>query len=153
MIGPFPGPAVQPASAVVQSPERHPRYFVAMFQELIRNCFLHRSSFSGLSNLPMREMMTNPIFHGNPYILKMRKPAASITTAGFLRNFHLECAHLRLRASLVCVLLTHYEGTPLHLDMRSVLNKIAESLEGDVTIEPSWMSEHVGVLPDDRVQI
>lgn len=50
-------------------------------------------------------------------------------------------------------LLTHYEGTPLHLDMRSVLNKIAESLEGDVTIEPDWMSEHVGVLPDDRVQI
>jgi hypothetical protein len=76
MIGPFPGPAVQPASAVVQSPERHPRYFVAMFQELIRNCFLHRSSFLRLSNLPMREMMTNPIFHGNPYILKMRKPAA-----------------------------------------------------------------------------
>jgi hypothetical protein len=29
-----------------------------------------------LSNLPMREMITNPIFHGNPYILKMRKPAA-----------------------------------------------------------------------------
>lgn len=33
-------------------------------------------------------------------------------------------------------LLVHYEGTPLHLDMRSVLDKIAESLEGDVTIEP-----------------
>ena len=28
-------------------------------------------------------------------------------------------------------LLAHYEGTPLHLDMRSVLDKIAESLEGD----------------------
>ncbi len=27
-------------------------------------------------------------------------------------------------------LLAHYEGTPLHLDMRSVLDKIAESLEG-----------------------
>jgi len=37
--------------------------------------------------------------------------------------------------------------------MRSVLDKIAESLEGDVTIEPDWLSEHVGVLPEDRVQI
>lgn len=50
-------------------------------------------------------------------------------------------------------LLAHYEGTPLHLDMRSVLDKIAESLEGDITIEPGWLSEHVGVLPEDRVQI
>ena len=49
--------------------------------------------------------------------------------------------------------LAHYEGTPLHLDMRSVLDKIAESLEGDVTIEPDWLSEHVGVLPEDRVRI
>lgn len=50
-------------------------------------------------------------------------------------------------------LLAHYEGTPLHLDMRSVLNKIAESLEGDISIEPNWLSEHVGVLPEDRVRI
>ena len=50
-------------------------------------------------------------------------------------------------------LLAHYEGTPLHLDMRSVLDKIAESLEGDITIEPDWLSEHVGVMPEDRVQI
>jgi len=50
-------------------------------------------------------------------------------------------------------LLAHYEGTPLHLDMRSVLDKIAESLEGDVTIEPDWLSEHLGVLPEDRVRI
>jgi predicted DNA-binding transcriptional regulator YafY len=28
-----------------------------------------------------------------------------------------------------------------------------ESLEGDVTIEPDWLSEHVGVLPEDRVRI
>jgi len=33
-------------------------------------------------------------------------------------------------------LLTQYEATPLHLDMRCVLAKIAESLEGDVTLEP-----------------
>lgn len=50
-------------------------------------------------------------------------------------------------------LLAHYEGTPLHLDMRSVLDKIAESLEGDITVEPDWLSEHVGVLPEDRVRI
>lgn len=50
-------------------------------------------------------------------------------------------------------LLAHYEGTPLHLDMRSVLDKIAESLEGDITIEPDWFSEHIGVLPEDRVRI
>lgn len=50
-------------------------------------------------------------------------------------------------------LLAHYEGTPLHMDMRSVLDKIAESLEGDNTIEPAWISEHVGVLPEDRVRI
>jgi proteasome accessory factor B len=50
-------------------------------------------------------------------------------------------------------LLAHYEDTPLHLDMRSVLDKIAESLEGDITIEPHWLSEHVGVLPEDRVRI
>jgi predicted DNA-binding transcriptional regulator YafY len=50
-------------------------------------------------------------------------------------------------------LLAHYEGTPLHLDMRSVLDKIAESLEGDVTIEPDWLSDHVAILPEDRVRI
>jgi len=37
--------------------------------------------------------------------------------------------------------------------MRSVLDKIAESLEGDITIEPDWLSEHVGVLPQDCVKI
>lgn len=50
-------------------------------------------------------------------------------------------------------LLAHYEGTPLHMDMRSVLDKIAESLVGDITLEPDWLSEHVGVLPEDRVRI
>jgi hypothetical protein len=36
---------------------------------------------------------------------------------------------------------------------RAVLDKIAESLEGDISIEPDWLSEHVGVLPEDRVRI
>ena len=40
-------------------------------------------------------------------------------------------------------LLAHYEGTTLHLDIRSVLGKIAESQKGDVTIKPDWISEHV----------
>ena len=36
-------------------------------------------------------------------------------------------------------LLAHYEATPLHMDMRAVLDKIAESLEGDISIEPDWL--------------
>jgi predicted DNA-binding transcriptional regulator YafY len=39
------------------------------------------------------------------------------------------------------------------MDMRAVLDKIVESLEGDISIEPDWLSEHVGVLPEDRVRI
>ncbi len=50
-------------------------------------------------------------------------------------------------------LLAHFEGTPLHLDMRAVLDKIAESLEGEVTLEAEWLSEHVDVLAEDRVRI
>jgi predicted DNA-binding transcriptional regulator YafY len=50
-------------------------------------------------------------------------------------------------------LLSHYEGTPLHMDMKAVLEKIAESLEGEVTLEPEWLSDHVDVLPEDRVRI
>ena len=34
-----------------------------------------------------------------------------------------------------------------------MLDKIAESLEGDITIEPDWLSEHVGVLHEERVRI
>ncbi len=37
--------------------------------------------------------------------------------------------------------------------MRAVSEKIAESLEGDISIEPDWLSEHVVVLPEDRVRI
>jgi hypothetical protein len=39
------------------------------------------------------------------------------------------------------------------MDMRAVLHKIAESLEGDISIDPDWLSEHVSVLPEDRVRI
>ena len=30
--------------------------------------------------------------------------------------------------------------------MKAVLDKIAESLEGEVTLEPEWLSEHVDVM-------
>ena len=44
-------------------------------------------------------------------------------------------------------LLAVFEGTPLDMDMRSVLAKIAESLE------PEWLGEHVSVLAEDRIQV
>jgi hypothetical protein len=50
-------------------------------------------------------------------------------------------------------LLAVFEGTPLDMDMRSVLAKIAESLEGEISVEPEWLGEHVSVLAEDRVQV
>ena len=50
-------------------------------------------------------------------------------------------------------LLAAFEGTPLHLEMRSVLAKIAESLEGEISVEPEWLSEQVSVLAEDRVEV
>ncbi len=50
-------------------------------------------------------------------------------------------------------LLAAFEGTPLHLEMRTVLGKIAESLEGEISLEPEWLSEQVNVLAEDRVQV
>ena len=50
-------------------------------------------------------------------------------------------------------LLAAFEGTPLHLEMRSVLGKSAESLEGEVSVEPEWRSEQVSVLAEDRAEI
>ena len=41
-------------------------------------------------------------------------------------------------------LLAHYEGTPLHLDMRSVLDKIADSLEGDIKLHPYHLLAYHG---------
>ena len=32
------------------------------------------------------------------------------------------------------------------MDMRSVLAKIAESLEGEISMEPEWLGGHVNVL-------
>ena len=55
--------------------------------------------------------------------------------------------------ALVRKLLAIFEGTPLDMDMRSVLAKIAESLEGEISVEPEWLGEHVSVLAEDRVQV
>jgi len=55
--------------------------------------------------------------------------------------------------ALVRKLLAAFEGTPLDLEMRSVLGKIAESLEGEISVEPEWLSEQVSVLAEDRVEI
>ena len=49
--------------------------------------------------------------------------------------------------ALVRKLLAVFEGTPLDMEMRSVLAKIAESLEGEIRVEPEWLGEHVSVLP------
>jgi hypothetical protein len=51
-------------------------------------------------------------------------------------------------------LLAHYEAAPLHMDMRAVLDKIAELLEGDISIEPD--SVGVGALlfvPHDGIRL
>jgi predicted DNA-binding transcriptional regulator YafY len=50
-------------------------------------------------------------------------------------------------------LLAAFEGTPLHLEMRTVLGKIAESMEGEISVEPEWLSEQVSVLAEDRVEV
>ena len=55
--------------------------------------------------------------------------------------------------ALVRKLLAVFEGTPLDMDMRSVLAKIAESLEGEISVEPEWQGEHVSVLAEERVQV
>lgn len=50
-------------------------------------------------------------------------------------------------------LLSAFEGTPLDMEMRSVMGKIAESLEGEISVEPEWLSEQVSVLAEDRVEV
>ena len=44
-----------------------------------------------------------------------------------------------------------FEGTPLDMGMRSVLNKIAESLQGNVTIDIESMTDDMTVLREDYV--
>jgi len=45
----------------------------------------------------------------------------------------------------------HYNIFCQHCLQRT--SPISESLAGDISVEPAWLSEHVGVLPEDRVRI
>lgn len=53
--------------------------------------------------------------------------------------------------SIARKLLERFHGTALDLDMRSVLNKIAESLEGTITVDMESLTEHFTVLGEDYV--
>src|SRR3974377_1164587 len=50
-------------------------------------------------------------------------------------------------------LLEGFEGTPLELDMRSVLGKIAESLQGTVSVELEGLTDQFTVLSEDRARV
>lgn len=50
-------------------------------------------------------------------------------------------------------LLEAFRGTPLETEMQSVMQKIEESLEGKVTIDPASITEHLSVLAEDHVLI
>ncbi len=55
--------------------------------------------------------------------------------------------------SLARRLLEVFEGTPLAMDMRSTLDKIAESLEGRFPVRLESLTEHVGVLGEARAAV
>lgn len=50
-------------------------------------------------------------------------------------------------------LLEGFEGTPLELDMRSMLGKIAESLQGTVSVELESLTDQFTVLSEDRARV
>ncbi|MEI7732613.1 MAG: WYL domain-containing protein [Verrucomicrobiota bacterium] len=50
-------------------------------------------------------------------------------------------------------LLERFEGTPLELDMRSVLGKIAESLEGTISLDVEGVTEQFTVLSEDHARV
>jgi predicted DNA-binding transcriptional regulator YafY len=53
--------------------------------------------------------------------------------------------------SIATKLIGAFRGTALDLDMESVLSKIAESLEGNITLDPESLSEHLTVVGEDYV--
>ena len=55
--------------------------------------------------------------------------------------------------SIARKLLEGFEGTPLELDMRSVLGKIGESLEGTVSVELESLTDEFSVLSEDRARV
>ena len=55
--------------------------------------------------------------------------------------------------SLARKMLHAFEGTPLEMDMRSTLDKIAGSLEGRFAVSLDALTEHMSVQAEDRVVI
>lgn len=55
--------------------------------------------------------------------------------------------------SIARKLLAHFEGTPLELDLRSVMRKIGESLEGTVSLDVEALTEHFSVLSEDHARV
>jgi predicted DNA-binding transcriptional regulator YafY len=55
--------------------------------------------------------------------------------------------------SLARKMLHAFEGTPLQMDMRSTLDKIAGSLEGTFAVSLDALTEHMSVQAEDRVVI
>jgi proteasome accessory factor B len=53
--------------------------------------------------------------------------------------------------SIAAKLLANFRGTPLEMDMRSVLAKVAESLDGTVTLDPQALSDRLTVIGEDYV--
>ena len=50
-------------------------------------------------------------------------------------------------------LLSSFEGTPLEMDMRSVLDKIADSLEGHISVGWEGLTDRFSVLADDHARV
>ena len=55
--------------------------------------------------------------------------------------------------SLARKMLHAFKGTPLEMDMRSTLDKIAASLEGTFAVSFDALTEHMSVQAEDRVVI
>jgi len=55
--------------------------------------------------------------------------------------------------SIARKLLERFEGTPLEMDMRSVLSKIAESLRGTVSVDVESLTDQFSVLSEDHVRV
>ena len=55
--------------------------------------------------------------------------------------------------SIVRKLLERFDGTPLELDMRSVLAKIADSLRGTVSLDVESLTDQFTVLAEDHARV
>ncbi len=53
--------------------------------------------------------------------------------------------------SIAGKLLNAYRGTPLELDMGALFEKIGQSLEGSITLNPSTLTDHLTVMGEDYV--